>query len=90
MPEQKTGKITISLPQSLLELADRIARERSTTRSGVIAQLLKKEEEEIIRGLMEQGYREMAEENLRLAEEAFPYTSQMIQQYTVWDEKTDG
>ncbi|MDP2952884.1 MAG: ribbon-helix-helix protein, CopG family, partial [Chloroflexota bacterium] len=39
------AKVTISLPRDLLALADRLARERSTTRSAVIAELLEKEEE---------------------------------------------
>ena len=86
MVEQKAGKVTISLPVALLEVADRLARERSTTRSGVIAELLKKEEEAIILALMEEGYHEMAEENRRLAEESFPLTSQMMRRNTIWDE----
>ncbi len=90
MTQQKASKITISLPSSLLDVADRLAQERSTTRSGVIAELLKKEEEAIVLMLMEQGYHELAEENRLLAEEAFPITSQMIGQNTVWDEKADG
>ena len=90
MAQPKASKITISLPSALVDFADRLARERSTTRSGVIAGLLKKEEEAIVLEHMEEGYHEMAEENLLLAEEAFPYTSQMIQQNTVWEEKVDG
>ena len=86
MVEQKAGKVAISLPLALLEVADRLAHERSTTRSGVIAELLKKEEEAIILALMEEGYHEMAEENSRLAEEDFPLTSQMIRRSTIWDE----
>lgn len=82
--KDKTAKVTISLPQKLLRYADELARERATTRSGVIAELLLKEEEERIRALMEEGYREMAEENLRMAEEAFPLASEMIRRSTGW------
>lgn len=35
---------------------------------------------------MAEGYREMAEENRRLAEEAFPCVSETILKYTEWDE----
>ena len=86
----KVGKITISLPRALLELADRLAQERSTSRSGVIAELLMKEQEAQMRSLMAEGYQEMAEENRKLAEDGFPVTSEMIQSYTVWGEETDG
>ena len=90
MTQPKAGKITISLPPALVDFADRLARERSTTRSGVIAGLLKKEEDAIVLELMEEGYHEMAEENLRLAEEAFPFASQMIRRNSIWEEKVDG
>jgi hypothetical protein len=39
-----------------------------------------------IEALMAEGYREMAEENRRLAEEAFPLDCEMILRYTVWEE----
>ena len=42
MSEQKAAKITISLPKELLDFADHLAIEQSTSRSGVFAQLLKK------------------------------------------------
>ena len=90
MREQKVTKVTISLPKALLELADRLARERSSTRSGVIVELLKKEEKARIQALMEEGYREMAEENRRLAEESFPLASEILQQNTRWDEPGNG
>ena len=78
MKEPKVAKITISLPRDLLDYADRLATERATTRSGLIAGLLEKEEEARIQALMEQGYREMAEENRREAEEALNLTSDVM------------
>ncbi len=90
MPAQKVAKVTISLPQDLLDLADRLACERSTTRSAVIAKLLEKEEEARIQALMEEGYRELADENRRLAEESFQVASGMIRQHTQWDERASG
>lgn len=87
MRGQKVAKVTISLSEELLKLADRLARERSTSRSGVVVELLLKEEEEGIQALMEEGYREMAEENRSLAEEAFPLTNEMLQKRTRWDER---
>ena len=78
MVEQKFSKITISLPRSLLDLADRLARERSSSRSGVIAELLKKEEEVRIQALMAEGYQQLGEENRLEAEEALNLTSEVV------------
>lgn len=90
MVQQKAAKVTISLPKDLLAMADRIAQERSTTRSGVIAELLQKEEEARIQAMMEEGYREMAEENSLLAEESFILSSEMIRTHTRWDDQDNG
>lgn len=90
MREQKVAKVTVSLPKKLLNLADRLAKERTTSRSGIIAQLLLKEEQARIQALMEAGYRETAEENRRLAEEAFPLTSEMLRKSTRWEGNADG
>lgn len=89
MGEHKAAKITISLSKDLLDYADQLAREWATTRSGVIAQLLGQEEHASLHALMEEGYREMAEENRRLAEEAFPLTSEVILRNTRWEENSN-
>ena len=70
MGENAFAKVTISLPQPMLALADRLAIEQATTRSGAIASLLEQEDERRIEALMVEGYREMADENLAEAEEA--------------------
>jgi len=90
MEARKAVKITISLSKELLDFADQLAREWSTTRSGAIAGLLEREEQMRLHALMEEGYREMAEENRRLAEDAFPLASEMIIQTTRWDEPSNG
>jgi metal-responsive CopG/Arc/MetJ family transcriptional regulator len=90
MGERRVSKVTISLPTPLLDFADLLAKEQSTSRSGVIATLLGKEEEARIQALMEEGYREMAEENRRLAEEAFPQAAEMMLRTTQWDEPAGG
>lgn len=89
MPKKTTSKVTISLPPDLLELADRLAEERSTTRSGVIAGLLEKEERARLEALMEEGYRELAEESQRAAEEAFPLVAETVARYSEWDESRE-
>ncbi len=86
MDDVRVSEVTISLPPSLLKFADLLAREKSTTRSGVIAGLLEKEEKARTEAHMAEGYREMAEENRRLADEAFPLVAEMIERNGRWDE----
>ncbi len=90
MERPAVAKVTLSLPQHLLDLADGLARERKTTRSAVICELLEKEEKARLHALMAEGYQEIAEENRRLAEEAFPLAGETILRDTRWDEPTDG
>jgi len=78
MDDVRVKKVTISIPPSLLKFADLLASEASTTRSGIIAQLLEKEEEARTEALMAEGYLEMAEENLREAEEALFLTREVV------------
>ena len=78
MADRKVAKITISLSSGLLDYADRIAKERRITRSGLIAELLENEKQARIREQMALGYREMAEENRRESEEALNLTSDVM------------
>ena len=78
MSEQKVAKVTISLPRHLLDFADRLAKELSTSRSDVFASLLRSEEEARIQSLMVQGYREMSEENRVEAEAALDLTTEVV------------
>lgn len=65
-------QLSATVRPELKVLAEQIAKENNTTKSGVISQCL----EEIARkrtiNLMEEGYREMAEENKLLAEQFLP------------------
>ncbi len=78
MPNSKVVKVTVSLPRELVELADTIAVEAETSRSAVLAQLLREQREARLRALMAQGYQELAEENLRDAEEALTLTGEVV------------
>ena len=78
MTSSGVEKVTISLPQDSLALADRLAETWSTTRSGVVVQLLEREKEARVRVLMKEGYLEMASENRRDAEEALNLTREVI------------
>jgi metal-responsive CopG/Arc/MetJ family transcriptional regulator len=66
------GNITVSIPKRLIAVVEEIVKENKTNRSKVISQCL----EELARKrnieLMEEGYREMAEENRLLAEQFLP------------------
>ncbi len=88
MRQHKVTRVTISLPNEILSLADRLARERSTTRSGIIAQVLENEEKSRVEALMEEGYRAMAEENAALANDAFTFVREGIERGTKWDDGT--
>ncbi|PZC48108.1 MAG: CopG family transcriptional regulator / antitoxin EndoAI [Chloroflexi bacterium] len=89
MATREIARVTVSLPQKLLELADQLAQEWSTSRSGAIAELLEKEERARLEALMEEGYRELAEENRRFAEEIYPAVSEMTLRATEWAEPPD-
>ena len=78
MPNANTAKITISLPRDLVQLADELASERSTTRSGLVADLLRNEEEARVELLMAQGYRALRQENRDEAEEALGLTREIV------------
>ncbi|MBI2917662.1 MAG: hypothetical protein HYY01_06665 [Chloroflexi bacterium] len=90
MAKERVAKVTISLPKALLQFADRLAKERSISRSEVIADLLKRAERERIEAAMAEGYREMAEENRREAEEAWPLVVATMRKYIRWDEPANG
>ena len=78
MAQQKVAKVTISLPREMLDIADRLARKNSKSRSQVIAELLKKEEKAQLRALMAEGYRVMGVENRREAEEWLKITREVV------------
>lgn len=88
MRQQKACKVTITLPEKLLQVADRLAEEQSTTRSGLIAKLLKKaEEEQLVAWLLED--KEWQVEGRQIAADFRPNAVRMMQR-TPWDEKTGG
>ena len=68
----QVGKLTISLPKSLISFADEIAGERNTSRSRVIAECLRELSDKRMMAEMEEGYKAMAAENRLLAEQSLP------------------
>lgn len=78
MGKRTVHKITISLPEALLDVVDHLARERSLSRSGLMSALLAQEERARVHALMAEGYQELGEENRREAEEALHLTSEVV------------
>jgi hypothetical protein len=71
----------VSLPEELAETVGRIARERGTTRSGLIAAWAAAAERERQEALMAEGYRAMADEDRALAEAAFPAAAEVMRRH---------
>ena len=66
----QSQKITISIPLNLLIIVDEIAKEKKITRSKVVSSCLREIAEKRFREKMEEGYKALAHENLKFAEEA--------------------
>ena len=64
-----TSKISISLPRDLIKFADEMAQGTKTSRSEFIADVLAAKKRELLREAMIEGYKALAEEHLRFAEE---------------------
>ncbi len=64
--------ITVSIPSRLVAVVEEIVKENKTNRSKVISQCLEELAQKRMAKLMEEGYREMAEENRLLAEQFLP------------------
>jgi len=67
-----TQRITITVPAHIAERLRKEAKRRRRPVSRLVAEALEQQEQERIRQLMIEGYKAMSEENLRLAEEAWP------------------
>lgn len=74
----KAKKVTITLTQDLLAILDGIGRREKTTRSGAVARLLRRASQAEVESQMAEGYRVMAEENLRQAELSLPAQAEVI------------
>ena len=78
MPKTSTSeieKVTLSLPQSLIEFADQKARESNTNRSKIVADILANAALQEQDRLAAEGYRFYAEESQAFAESSMPAVS---------------
>ena len=71
-------RFSVSFPSNLKRVVDELARERGTTRSGLLAGLVSDAERRRIGELMAEGYQAMAENNRRLANEALPSAADVM------------
>ena len=78
----KVAKLTVSLPQELLAIADEIAQERKVSRSKLVSLCLQELAEKRLRHKMTEGYKTMATENLKFANNAFGLSNEVI---TDWE-----
>ena len=62
--------ITVSVPSRLVTVVEEIVKEEKTNRSRVISKCIEDMAIKRTIRLMEEGYREMADENRRLAEQS--------------------
>ncbi len=66
--QERSEKITISIPASLLATVDELARERKSSRSAIIAELVRKLAQEKLEEELREGYLANAEFAKELAE----------------------
>lgn len=74
-------KVTISLPQTLLEKVDDIARKKRVPRSKVIASILDRELAELEKQQMIEGYRALAKENKEFAKRALAIAHEVLPEW---------
>lgn len=65
------GKLTVSLPLSLLAVLDTLARQWGTTRSGAVAELSRQTGQQELEQELAEGYVAWAEKNKRDSEREF-------------------
>jgi len=71
-------KVTISVPRHLAAVADEVACEKKISRSKVISLCLQDLAAERLQRRMEEGYKALAEENLRFAEDSVDLADEVL------------
>ncbi|MFQ5987424.1 MAG: hypothetical protein ACE5H6_01090 [Dehalococcoidia bacterium] len=74
-------KLTISLPRDLVCFTDSLAKERNTSRSGMIASVLRDLAKERERAAMIEGYEAMAEQNREFAAMALLLANEVLPEW---------
>ncbi len=71
-------KLTISLPKSLISLADEVANEEHISRSKVVSNCLRELAQKRTIELMEEGYKAMAKEHEEFAKISVEAASEVV------------
>jgi metal-responsive CopG/Arc/MetJ family transcriptional regulator len=74
-------KLTVSVPAELVKMADKVARERKTSRSKVVSSCLQELAKKRFEAELEEGYRAMAKEEKRLARETFEVQAEVVPEW---------
>lgn len=77
----QAAKVTISLPQHLIDLTDKIAKEKHISRSKMISSWLEELASKRFQVEMEEGYKAMAGENLQFAKTAITLAHEVLPEW---------
>ena len=77
----KVVKLTVSVPADLVKMADKVARERKTSRSKVVSSCLQELAKKRFEAELEEGYRAMAADEKRLARETFEIQAEVLPEW---------
>lgn len=77
----QTAKLTISLPQDLIEFTDELSNERNVSRSRVISLCLQEFAERRKLDEMKEGYLAMAKEHRQFAETASAIAHEVVPEW---------
>ena len=73
-------KLTVSVPADLVKMADKVARERKTSRSKVVSSCLQELAKQRFEAELEEGYRAMAADEIR-EKEALDWAEATIEDF---------
>ena len=74
-------KLTVSIPEELVKMADKVAKERKTSRSKVVSSCLQELAKQRLQAELEEGYRAMAKVNKQLANETFEAQREVVPEW---------
>jgi len=72
------AKLTVTIGRDLVKELDKEAKARKISRSALVEEAIKLLKKKRIEELLKSGYRDMADENLKVAEEAIHYGSEAM------------
>ena len=72
------AKLTVTIGRDLVKELDKEAKARKISRSALVEEAIELLKKKRIEELLKSGYRDMADENLKVAEEAIHYGSEAM------------